>query len=140
MDATEEGSNVILVVEDDPDARCFLTAFLHCHGYPTMDCIHAEDARACVGRECPRMAIIDINLPREHGVSLAWELRNRWGSMPIIVASATVFDWDMEDLRDCGADYVIQKPFDMATLEGVVREFYVHGRAADPVREQSRIA
>lgn len=122
-------NDAILIVEDDPDSRYFLTSFLNAEGYPTIDCVHSEEVRQRLSDTSPRLAIIDINLPSQHGVSLAWELRNRWPSMPIIIASAMVFNWDVDDIYDCGADYVIQKPFDISMLEEVVRGFYTQVRA-----------
>lgn len=123
----------VLVVEDDDDTRHFLETFLHVYGYVACGCQCVEEAREKIDVLRPDLAILDINLPVEHGVSLAWELRNRWEGLPIIIASAVLGQWDLDDLYDCGADFIIQKPFDLPVLRKIVQDFIDHGRQGTSV-------
>lgn len=123
----------VLLVEDDPGSRELLETIVRHLGHAPLACARAEQVDLALDQGEPALAILDINLPAEHGVSLGWRLRNRYEGLPIVIASAVLESWDPDDLRDCGADAMIAKPYRMERLAEVIRAYIEHGREATGV-------
>jgi PAS domain S-box-containing protein len=70
---------LVLVVEDDPSFRRFLSALLHQHGYRTVQAAHAEGAWVLVRRLQPSVVVLDYALSCREGASLrtGWDLAER---------------------------------------------------------------
>jgi DNA-binding response OmpR family regulator len=100
----------ILVVEDDADTREYLVQLLASAGHESTTCSSAEEAEAVCYCRLPDLALLDIHLPRKHGVSLAWHLRRQAATLPIVIFSAVLDQWDQDDLWDCGANAILPKP------------------------------
>jgi PAS domain S-box-containing protein len=71
--------SLVLVVEDDPVFRRFLTVVLHQHGYRTVTCAHAEGAWVLARRLQPAVVVLDYALSCAEGASLrtGWDLAER---------------------------------------------------------------
>lgn len=111
----------ILVLDDDPDIRVILKRFLCLRGYfPILfDGIH--HAETMLGTIKPDLALLDINFPgEEHGISFAWKLRRAWPDIPIIIMSAELAKWENADIYDCGADEIVEKPFNLDRLGRII--------------------
>lgn len=119
---------LILVVEDDADSRSLIEDVVRLDGHDCISFRDAEEAMRMIPLSPPHLAILDINLPKEHGVSLAWKLRQHWPDLPIIIASAVLSHWEEDDLRDCGADGLLHKPYDLKLLRDTVNRFIRFGR------------
>ncbi|MEK7329546.1 MAG: ATP-binding protein, partial [Candidatus Eisenbacteria bacterium] len=70
---------LVLVVEDDPVFRRFLTVLLHQHGYRTVQSSHAEGAWVLVRRLQPAVVVLDYALSCTEGATLrtGWDLAER---------------------------------------------------------------
>lgn len=112
---------LILIVEDDREARRLLRSVIALDGHEAATCGAAEEVEQTLDGRTPDLAILDIGLPREHGVSLAWRLRARWPALPILIVSAMLERWDDDDLADCGVDAALGKPFDIDTFQSTLR-------------------
>jgi DNA-binding response OmpR family regulator len=99
----------ILIVEDNSDIQDYLSTIVSSEGYECATCSTAEEAEALMMCWKPDLALIDICLPRQHGVSLCWKIRQTYPDVPIAIISAVLESWDEEDLFDCGASAVIDK-------------------------------
>lgn len=80
----------ILIVDDEPDMRVFLTTLLEVEGYKP---VCAEDGRQGleIARKIkPNLIILDVMMPRESGVGLYRELKNdpTLKAIPVIMLSA----------------------------------------------------
>src|SRR5690242_5720861 len=76
----------VLVVDDDPSIRRFLTTGLGAFGY---DVIGAEDAGSAlrlVSTRRPEIIILDLGLPDRDGREIIREIR-AWSQTPIVVLS-----------------------------------------------------
>ncbi len=73
---------LVLVVEDDPVFRRFLTVLMHQHGYRTVQCSHAEGAWVLVRRLQPAVVVLDYALSCAEGATLrtGWDLAERMTS------------------------------------------------------------
>jgi len=61
----------LLIVDDDPQIRDLLTEYLDGHGFDVRAAADAAAARRCVAQFAPSIAILDVHLPGEDGLSLA---------------------------------------------------------------------
>jgi PAS domain S-box-containing protein len=70
---------LVLVVEDDPAFRRFVTVLLHQHGYRTVQSAHAEGAWVLVRRLQPTVVVLDYALSCAEGATLrtGWDLAER---------------------------------------------------------------
>ncbi len=123
----------ILLVEDDRDTRELISELANLDGHESVSCATAEQVGSQLADgPAPDLAIIDINLPDEHGVSLAWRLRKGSPGLPIMIVSAVIEQWERDDLRDCGIDFMLEKPFRLEDLRQAIDHFIKHGRQARP--------
>lgn len=110
----------IVIVEDEPDLREAVGEYLAANGY---EVILAEDAaamREIAARETFQLAILDIAMPGEDGLSLARWLRSRM-TVGIIFATAAGTSLDRIVGLELGADDYVVKPYELRELLARVR-------------------
>jgi two-component system, response regulator PdtaR len=80
----------VLIVEDDAELRSLTAALLEDEQLDTIECESAEAALATMligGREV-FMILADVRLRGVmDGIDLAWEVKQRWPSLPVILTS-----------------------------------------------------
>ena len=82
------GQHVVLIVEDEPLVRTYLTETLEFLGFGTVGAASAREGLASAERlKCMELAIVDIGLPDRNGLELAADLRLRWPDLKIVIAS-----------------------------------------------------
>ncbi len=90
MGQARQEHRAILIVEDDAELRSLAAALFEDEQVDTIACESAEAALAIVligGRDVA-MIFADIRLPGAmDGVDLAWEVRQRWPLLPMILTS-----------------------------------------------------
>ena len=80
----------VLIVEDDAELRSLTAALLEDEHLATIECESAEAALALMLMgECEvSMIFADVRLPGAmDGVDLAWEVKQRWPKLPVILTS-----------------------------------------------------
>ena len=114
----------ILVVDDDPDLRWMVNKYLSKHDYAVTLAEDGEKMREALEQETFDLAILDINLPGEDGLSLARYLRGNY-SIGIIMLSAAAEVFDRIVGLEMGADDYVTKPFEprelLARVKSVLR-------------------
>lgn len=53
-----------------------------------------------------------------------------WPEVPIVLMSAELDKWERADIYDCGADGVLEKPFDTKRLGRMIERLIAEGRPA----------
>lgn len=116
--AGHEGSNSVLVVEDDPDLRELYRTALRRAGYSVIAVDDGAPALRHVEQHCPSVVVLDLALPHVSGRDVHRELRARprTSHIPVIVVSGT----DMSDLNENEFASLLMKPIDPETLVSVV--------------------
>ncbi len=61
----------ILAVDDEPEVLSMLEEYLGSRGFRVLTATRADEARAILGAERVDLAMLDINMPGEDGLSLA---------------------------------------------------------------------
>lgn len=114
----------ILTVDDEAEIREMLHDFLSKRGYRVVVASSAEEARKLLETERVDLALLDITLPGESGLSLARYLREHH-DLPIIMLTALDSVIDRIIGLEIGADDYIPKPFDprevLARIKNVLR-------------------
>ena len=110
----------LLVVDDDPELRELISAFLAKQGY---DIVAVGDGNAmdeALAEGDVDLIILDLMLPGEGGLSIARRLK-RESDTPIIIVSAQGEEMDRIVGLEVGADDYMGKPFNPRELLARVR-------------------
>ena len=110
----------IVIVEDEPDLRDAVAEYLGANGYDVTAAADAAEMRALAAQGSFHLAILDIAMPGEDGLSLARWLRSR-SPMGIIFASAAGTSIDRVVGLELGADDYMVKPYELRELLARVR-------------------
>ncbi len=109
-------TRTILVVEDEPVLADMLAVGLQLRGFEVDTCATAEEAlQAVVGRAYD-LALIDLMLPKIHGLELARRFGRLRPGIRIVLTSAYPLSEHQLVLADCGAAGFILKPYRLDRL------------------------
>ncbi len=133
----------ILVVDDEPELRSLLIEYFGRHGFAVAAVQDAAEARQVLAEKPCHLAILDINMPGENGLSLARWLRDAHPEVCIVMLTTVGESIDQVIGLEMGADDYVPKPFELRELLARVRAVLrrsraVHaGAAAAPVDLQT---
>jgi two-component system KDP operon response regulator KdpE len=117
-------SQLILVVDDEPQILRALTTTLRGAGYTVDTADTAAGALAAAAAQPPAAMILDLVLPDGSGIDVSREFRT-WSDAPVIVLSAIGEEREKVAALDAGADDYVTKPFSveelLARLRAVLR-------------------
>ena len=125
---------MIYLLEDDNNIRNFVVYALNNSGLEAEGFELPSLFWAAMERNKPSMAILDIMLPEEDGLSVLKKLRgnNETKDLPIIMLTAKSTEYDKVVGLDGGADDYVTKPFGTMELVARVKALL---RRADPVSD-----
>src|SRR4030095_4461967 len=78
----------ILVVDDEAEVREVLVEYFAAQGYAALGAEHASAARASAEARAIDLALVDVHMPGEDGLSLARHLRERYASIAIVMLTS----------------------------------------------------
>jgi two-component system phosphate regulon response regulator OmpR len=123
----------ILIVDDEPDVREVLEEYFVAHGYAALGAESAGAARLLAAKQPFDLALVDIHMPGEDGLSLARHLRERYAKIAIIMLTSASTVIDRIVGLEMGADDYVPKPFDprelVARVKSVLRRTASASRA-----------
>jgi CheY-like chemotaxis protein len=110
----------ILVVDDEPDVREFLSSFLEDIGYAVRTAEDGNAAMAQIKDRKPDLILLDLMMPEETGTGLYRKLHDRkeFKAIPVIVISAAAG----RDVAVSKSVPVFDKPIDQEGLLKAVEE------------------
>jgi two-component system phosphate regulon response regulator OmpR len=124
---------VIMIVDDEPDVREVLEEYFVSHGYAAIPAESADAARSVAAKQAIDLALVDIHMPGEDGLSLARHLRERYPQIAILMLTSAGTVVDRIVGLEMGADDYVPKPFDprelLARAKSVLRRTSSAGRA-----------
>ena len=110
----------IAIVEDEPDLRDAVAEYLGANGYEVLTAANAAEMRELVKTQTVDLAILDIAMPGEDGLSLGRWLRQQ-APMGLIYATAAGSAIDRIVGLELGADDYVVKPYELRELLARVR-------------------
>jgi PAS domain S-box-containing protein len=111
----------VMLVDDDPDVRLFLTTLLDELGHDVEAFEDAEAALAGLDGSPPDLMLLDFAMPKLNGAQLARIVRERYPDLPIVFITGYAESEQLEGAA--GADVpVLRKPFGMEALSSVVAD------------------
>jgi CheY-like chemotaxis protein len=123
-----EPKKKILIVDDEPDIRNFLSACIEDAGFLVDTAKDGIEALEKVAADPPDLVTLDLVMPRRSGVRVIREFQKneKWAKIPVIVITAHARDEfgfdEVKALRALAADmqprYTIEKP---VTQEKIVQ-------------------
>lgn len=115
----------ILIVDDEPDLREVLEEYFVSQGYVALCATNAETARDLAAQHPVDIALLDVSMPGEDGLSLARYLRERYARLAIVMLTSAGTVVDRIIGLEIGADDHVTKPFDprelLARVKSVLR-------------------
>ena len=90
-----DDAKTVLVVDDDPDAREFLTTVLQDNGFATTTANDGTEAIAMVEQTPPDLVALDITMPEKSGVAVYRRLKedDQLKTIPVIVVTGISDDF-----------------------------------------------
>ena len=126
---TERTAPRILVVEDEPEVRGFVTDALSVFGYDVTAAGTADEALAAASRMRFDLVLSDLRLPGLRGWDFVVKLRTTDATLPVIMLTGSSPD-DADLRRVCEAGIpVLHKPVQLAQLQAALGAA-LRGRAA----------
>ena len=113
--------------------REVLEEYFVAHGYAVVGAESASAAKAMAAEHPIDLALVDIHMPGEDGLSLARHLRERYATIAIVMLTSAAMVVDRIVGLEMGADDYVPKPFDprelLARVKSVLRRTSSAGRA-----------
>ena len=122
-DQSAQDRRRLLIIEDEPDLRSYLTRLFGKDGYAVEAVGDAETALTSLGSNPPDFVITDVMLPAQSGFDLLVTLRQdeRTARLPVVVLTARADAESAVEAFASGADDFVVKPFNSAELLARVR-------------------
>ena len=114
-------SSKILVLDDEHSIRWVLERTLSQAGYIPHLATDVPEARQHLGKHSIRLALVDINLPGQDGLSFAREILEEYPSLMIIVMTGQSTMYNTVEAMKAGVFDYVTKPFDIDEIEELVK-------------------
>ena len=112
----------ILVIDDEEEIRELLKEFLEENHFNVTLAADGIEAQECIEESVPDIAVIDLLLPGEHGISLVKTIKEKY-FIPVIMISCI---YRREELKDLIEEYAVEgfleKPLDLKILREKLTE------------------
>ncbi|QPF75571.1 response regulator [Roseateles sp. DAIF2] len=132
----------LLLVDDEAELRELLAEYFGRQGFAVRAAADAAQARALLAEQRPELALLDLNMPGENGLSLARWLREAHPQVAILMLTTASDAVDRVVGLELGADDYVAKPFDLRELLARVRAVLRRtqgGAAAEPAAAATSI-
>jgi DNA-binding response OmpR family regulator len=118
----QDGKQVILCIDDDPDICTFLKTVLDANGYVASTACSGEEGLKIYKEISPDLVIVDLMMEEiDSGTAVVKELRLLGNTAPVYMLSSVGDEFNMEtDYASTGLSGVFQKPVTADRLLSVV--------------------
>ncbi|MDP3964232.1 MAG: response regulator [bacterium] len=118
-------SDRILIVEDEESLRKALVTKLSAEGFRTLESANGEEGLRVALDQKPDLILLDILMPKMHGLEMLSQLRhNDWGAnIPVIVLSNLNEASKVAEAAEGGVfDYIIKSDWRISDVVDKVRD------------------
>lgn len=102
----------VLVIEDHPDNRRLMRAYLEPLGFELREASGGEEGLSLCALWKPELVFLDRRMPGLDGLEVVRRLRALDASLRIVAVSAQAFDEDRTAMLEAGCDAFLAKPVD----------------------------
>ena len=136
--ATGEDKIRVLVVDDETAVREVLREALEAEGCEVVVAESGEMALKLYDARAGKLDIVftDIGMPEMSGWELASEIRKRSETIPLAIVSGWADAISCDARQAIKADWVVSKPFDIATIAGIANEVAARRNSATKARSE----
>lgn len=135
LEFMETGSH-IAVVDDHQEIRELVTRYLEQHGFRVTPAADAVEFRRLLETETFDLAVLDIMMPGEDGLSLCRDIRKS-SQLPLIFLTAMAEDADRIVGLEIGGDDYLTKPFNPRELLARIRAILRRSRAVEKISQEA---
>jgi CheY-like chemotaxis protein len=124
-DTDVNGTETILVVDDEDLVRRVAEGALKCYGYSTFSACNGKEALKVLeeNQDEIMLVLLDLTMPVMSGKETLAVIRERFTDVPVVVCSGYMVDLEgFEDETGLRPDSAIQKPYNVNDLAKRVRE------------------
>ena len=114
----------ILLVDDEQAFADTLSQRLKMRDLKVHQVYDGEQALSFVKREEPDVMVLDLKMPGMHGIEVLKEIRKKYPTMQVIILTGYGTDKEEEEARRLGGFDFLEKPADVDTLVGRIKEAY----------------
>jgi hypothetical protein len=113
----------ILVVDDAETTRQTISRMLEAGGFTVETASSGAEALECLARANGAIDLVlsDVTMPGMTGIDLAYEIRDRYPTLPIAIVSGDVSELERSIIGRADVPF-IKKPFHAESLYSAVRE------------------
>ena len=114
-------TGTILIVDDEKEAREFLTEFLRCIGFSDIATAkNGQEALQKLDKISPRLVLLDYRLPDLDGREVLRRIKRQYPTLPVIMMTAYPNTSGIEGIVEKGAFDLVVKPLNLQYLEQTV--------------------
>ena len=125
--ANEQNGTSILVVEDEEGVRTILKDILEDGGYKVEVAPNGKKGIKLFQEKKFNLVFTDLGMPGMSGWQVAEEIKKMNGKTKVALVTGWEVDLNNNELKKCGVDLVINKPFQMNQILGSVKEMMEDG-------------
>lgn len=117
----------VLVVDDEQLVRWSIAETLRSHGFEVLEAVDGRTALDVIDHSDrpPGAVLLDLRLPDGDDLSLLVDVRRHLPKVPVILMTAFGTPEITLDAKRLGAFTVLDKPFDLDELEGLLARAFV---------------
>ncbi len=119
IEPSEKNGTQVLIVDDQPTNRLFLSALLRSHGYSVREAASGPDAIEEVRAAVPDAILMDVRMPGMDGLEATARIRDLGlteASPAIVAVTAHAMAGDRERFLAAGMDAYLSKPVEIDAL------------------------
>ena len=115
----------ILIVDDEPDILRAAKIRLISFGYEVITAGDGRSAIDLIQKEAPDLILLDLRLPQMSGDEICAQLKydEKFKHIPIIIFTASSDANTSKNIKRCGADGYLIKPFAPEELLQTIKKF-----------------
>jgi CheY-like chemotaxis protein len=115
--------SLVLVVDDEPSGREYVTDLLELKGHDVVPACDGPSALRCITQTRPDCVLLDLSMPGMSGQEVLAEIRRIDGGprLPVVMLTASASHDQAWRAWSAGVDYFLAKPFDPDQLTRVVQ-------------------
>jgi len=118
----KQKANTILIIEDDPQIRQFVSWALEMEGYQVLQAEDGEEGLRLIRQKEVALVLLDLRLPGRDGWSVLKEIKGtpELSAIPVVMLTASAAELTRETAISSGATDYLTKPVSANSLSKAI--------------------